>query len=84
MNKIDPKAFIQEKFAKYYRQNASSINPPNCLLNREFAFLLFKERMMLRHKGAKDADDFRALVKAVVPSDIYYSSAHYEKPEEDM
>ncbi len=84
MNKIDSKAFIQEKFAQYYQQNASSISPPTSLLNREFAFLLFKERMMLRHKGAKDADDFRTLLKAVVPSDVYYSSAHYERPEEAM
>ena len=84
MKKIYSKAFIQEKFAQYYQQNASSINPPSWLLNREFAFLLFKERMMLRHKGAKDADDFRTLIKAVVPSDVYYSSAHYERPEEKM
>jgi DNA primase small subunit len=84
VKKIDSKAFIQEKFAHFYQQNASSINPPTSLLNREFAFLLFRERMMLRHKGAKDTDDFRTLIKAVVPSDVYYSSAHYERPEETM
>jgi len=39
---------------------------------------------MLRHKGVKDAEDFRTLLKTVVPSDVYYSSAHYEKPEEEM
>ena len=84
MNKIETKAFIQEKFAEYYRLNSVSIDPPSSLANREFAFLLFKERMMLRHKGVKNAEDLRTLLKTVVPSDVYYSSAYYEKPEEEM
>lgn len=84
MNKIETKAFVQEKFAEYYQLNSSSIDPPSSLANREFALLLFKERMMLRHKAVKNAEDFRTLLKTVVPSDVYYSSAHYEKPEEEM
>jgi len=84
VNKIETKAFIQEKFAEYYRLNSASIDPPSSLANREFAFLLFKERMMLRHKGVKNAEDLRTLLKTVMPSDVYYSSAHYEKPEEEM
>jgi len=84
VNKIETKAFIQEKFAEYYRLNSSSIIPPSSLANREFAFLLFKERMMLRHKGVKNTEDLRALLETVVPSDVYYSIAHYEKPEEEM
>jgi len=84
VNKIEAKAFIQEKFAEHYRLNSASIDPPSSLANREFAFLLFKERMMLRHKGVTSAEDLRTLLKTVVPSDAYYSSAHYEKPEEEM
>jgi DNA primase small subunit len=84
VNKIETKAFIQEKFAEYYQLNSSSIDPPSSLVNREFAFLLFKERMMLRHKGVKNVEDLRTQLKTVVPSDVYYSSAHYEKPEEEM
>lgn len=84
MNKIETKAFIQEKFAEYYRLNSASIDPPSSLANREFAFFMFKERMMLRHRGVKNTDDLRTLLKTVVPSDVYYSSAHYEKPEEEM
>lgn len=84
MNKIETKTFIQEKFAEYYRLNSVGIDPPSSLANREFAFFLFKERMMLRHKGVKNAEDLRTQLKTVVPSDVYYSSAHYEKPEEEM
>jgi len=84
VNKIETKAFIQEKFAEYYRLNSASIDSPSSLTNREFAFLLFRERMMLRHKSFQNVEDFRTLLKTVVPSDVYYSSAHYEKPEEEM
>jgi len=84
VNKIETNVFIQEKFAEYYKLNSANIDPPSSLANREFAFLLFKDKMMLRHKGVKNAEDFRTLLKTVVPSDVYYSSAHYEKPEEGM
>jgi len=51
---------------------------------REFAFLLFREKTMLRHKGFKTAGDFRAFLQSVAPSDVYYSSAYFEKPEAEM
>lgn len=84
VNKIKTRVFIQEKFAEYYKTNSSSIQPPTQMENREFAFLMFKEKIMLRHKSFKNADDFRSLLKDVAPSDVYYSSAHYERPEEEM
>jgi len=39
---------------------------------------------MLRHKGFRNVDALRSFLKTVVPSDVYYSSAYYERPEEDM
>jgi len=84
VNKILTQEFIQEKFAEYYRQNLNSVKPPTSFEKREFAFLLFKERTMLRHKGFKNAEDFRSFLQNVLPSDVYYSSAYYEKPEEEM
>jgi len=84
VSKIQTQEFIQQKFADYYRQNLNSIQPPTSIEKREFAFLLFKEKTMLRHKGFKDAEEFRNLLLYVVPSDVYYSSAYYEKPEEEM
>ena len=84
MNKISTREFIQQKFAEYYKQNLDRIRSPKSSEKREFAFLLFKEKNMLRHKGFKSAEDFRNLLLNVVPSDVYYSSAYYEKPEEEM
>jgi DNA primase small subunit len=76
--------FIQDRFADYYKQYSDLIQSPPSLEKREFGFLLFEKRMMLRHRGFGDVDDLRASLISVVPSDVYYSSAYYERPEEEM
>lgn len=84
VNRIQTQEFIQQKFAEYYRQNVGTIQPPPHLKERELAFLLFRERTMLRHKAFKNTDGFRNFLQSIAPSDVYYSSAYYEKPEEEM
>jgi len=84
VSKIQTKDFIKEKFAEYYRLNSAIISPPSSLINREFAFFLLKERIMIRHKGFKDTEELRTLIKTMTPSDVYYSSAYYENPEATM
>jgi len=76
--------FVHDKFAEYYQKYSHSVQPPNSLEKREFGFLLFKERIMLRHKGFRRADDLRSFLNTIVPSDVYYSSAYYERPEDEM
>jgi DNA primase small subunit len=76
--------FIREKFAEYYQKRFSEIQPPPFIKKREFGFLLFKGRIMLRHKAFRNVDDLRSFLKRVIPSDVYYSSAHYERPEREM
>jgi DNA primase small subunit len=39
---------------------------------------------MLRHKTFRSIDDLRSFLKGTVPSDVYYSSAYYERPEREM
>jgi DNA primase small subunit len=77
-------SFIRDKFADYYKQHSASILPPSSLERREFGFLLLEKRVMLRHKGFRDVDGLRSSLATVVPSDVYYSSAYYERPEEEM
>ncbi len=84
MIKIETKAFIKAKFSEYYDKNSVSIQPPTSMEKREFGFLLLKEKVMLRHKSFKDADELRNFLKRLVPSNVYYSSAYYERPEEGM
>jgi len=77
-------SFIRDKFADYYKQNSTSILPPSSLERREFGFLLLEKKVMLRHKGFIDVDGLRSSLCTIVPSDVYYSSAYYERPEEAM
>ncbi len=39
---------------------------------------------MLRHKAFGDVDGLRSFLEKIVPSDVYYSSAYYERPESEM
>lgn len=39
---------------------------------------------MLRHKGFQDARGFQEFLKGLSPADVYYSSAYFESPEEEM
>lgn len=84
MKKIEAKTFIKGKFAEYYKKYASTIPSPTSIEKREFGFLLLKEKIMLRHKSFRNVDDLREFLKTTVPSDVYYSGAYYEKPEEEM
>ena len=77
-------SFIRDKFADYYKQHSACISAPSSLERREFGFLLLEKRVMLRHKGFRDVDSLRSSLCTIVPSDVYYSSAYYERPEEEM
>lgn len=84
VNKIQPLEFIQGNFADYYKRNSSSIEPPLSMEKREFAFSLFRENIMLRHRSFNSVADLRNQLRDAAPSNVYYSSAYYEKPEEQM
>lgn len=77
-------SFIKNNFAEYYKQNSSTIIPPISLESREFGFLLLEKKIMVRHKSFKDITSLRESIINIVPSDVYYSSAYYELPEEPM
>jgi DNA primase small subunit len=75
---------VQRMFAEYYASSSRDIAPPSQMPQREFGFLLFKEKVMLRHKSFREAEEMRRLIAATVPSDVYYSSAYYQYPCEAM
>lgn len=77
-------SFIQDKFLEYYQKDPLHIQTPAYLQRREFGFLLFGGKIMLRHKSFRTAEDLKSSLKATVPSDVYYSSAYYERPEAEM
>ncbi len=76
--------FVENTFAQYYSQYASKIEPPSSIAQREFGIIIFREKTMVRHKALDSPDELRRFIVSMAPSDVYYSSAYYERPEEQM
>ncbi len=76
--------FLKEKFQDYYKTNLTSIKPPPAMAEREFGFLLFRERVMVRHKAFQDFGTFTNSLLSLMPSDVYYSTAYYAHPNLEM
>ena len=82
MDRSTVEAFIRGTFARYYHENP--VQPPTSMEKREFGFLLFRERMMVRHKTFRVEEDLRNFIESTTPSDVYYSAAYYERADEEM
>jgi DNA primase small subunit len=76
--------FVYEKFSDFYNSSSVEIPSPVSIGQREFALFLFKERIMVRHKGFANISDLKLLLSETVPSDVYHSCAYYENPESEM
>jgi DNA primase small subunit len=76
--------YVSRKFGEFYASPATKIIAPSAIGEREFAFFLFKERMMVRHRSAASLKGLKTLICELVPSDVYHSCAYYENPEADM
>ncbi len=76
--------FVCQKFSEFYSNPSTDIPTPTSMDQREFAFLLFKERAMVRHKSIPRIGELRSFFNKSVPSDVYHSCAYYENPEASM
>jgi DNA primase small subunit len=76
--------FVYQKFTEYYQDPSTVIPATTIPEQREFAYLMFKERFMVRHRRYAEFKNFRALLAETVPSDVYHSCAYYENPDVDM
>ena len=84
MTSVSVDQFLEEKFREYYRKNSHRIMPPEKFEKREFGFIYFKNRVMVRHRQFTSVSDLRKFITDSAPSDVYYSTAYYSKPEEEM
>jgi DNA primase small subunit len=75
---------LKQRFQEYYKSEALKLEPPPSMTEREFGFLLFRERVMVRHKAFSDFGSFSSSLLSFVPSDVYYSTAYYQHPELEM
>jgi len=81
---MDNQTFIRESFSKFYSESINRVEIPKSIESREFGFTLFKENVMVRHKGFLRAEDLKEFIKRNVPSNVYYSTAYYSMPEAKM
>jgi DNA primase small subunit len=76
--------FVYQKFTEYYQDSSTIIPATSIPEQREFAYLMFKERFMVRHRRFAEFKRFREMLAETVPSDVYHSCAYYENPDFDM
>jgi DNA primase small subunit len=63
----------------YYKSN--KINLPDRFGRREYAFVFFGGKGMIRHIGFDKKDQFNNFINENVPLHAYYSSAYYKTPD---
>ena len=78
------KEYVYQKFLEYYRDPATVIPSPPNPEQREFGYLVFKERFMVRHRHFNNMRILRSTLAETIPSDVYHSCAYYENPDFDM
>lgn len=76
--------YLKQKFLEYYESNINRIKPPLYIEKREFGFIIFKDRIVIRHKSFRNVEALKKFIKTIVPADVYYSTAYYLNPEEPM
>jgi DNA primase small subunit len=81
---VSSRDFVYEKFTGFYSSPSTVIPLPVSFAQREFAFLLFKEKVMVRHKSFANPKALGLFLKERIPSDVYHSCAYYENPEAEM
>ena len=76
--------YVTDQFGRYYSRSADTIEAPSDIGQREFGFLLFEGRAMLRHISFRDIRGLRRGIDENIPAHVYYSSAYYAHPEAEM
>jgi len=71
--------FLKNTFKDYYKSN--NINLPDRFGRREYAFVFFGGKGMMRHIGFDKTTNFSNFIKEKAPMHAYYSSAYYKIPD---
>lgn len=71
--------FVKTTFQQYYASNNVAL--PDRFGRREFAFVLFGGKGMLRHLGFEKREMIWDFLSERAPQHAYYSSAYYQRPD---
>ncbi len=81
---VDSREFVFQRFREFYRDPSNAVPSSPLPERREFGYLTFKEKFMVRHRRFNTVEQFRTVLANTVPSDVYHSVAYYENPDFDM
>jgi len=70
--------FLKNRFREYYETN--NVELPDRFGRREFAFVLFGGKGMIRHLAYNKKTDIKKVLIDKSPAHSYYSSAYYKTP----
>jgi len=76
--------FVKTLFRRFYEAEAKLLEAPTEILRREFGFLSFEGKTMIRHLSFNNEDRLRSAMVENTPAHVYYSSAYYRNPEAEM
>ena len=71
--------FLRNTFQSYYASN--EVDLPDRFGRREYAFVLFGGKGMIRHLGFDTREMIRNFIEERTPQHAYYSSAYYQDPD---
>ena len=71
--------FLKNTFRDYYSKH--TIELPDRFGRREYAFVFFGGKGMMRHLGFQKKKEFINFVQEKAPAHAYYSSAYYQHPD---
>src|SRR6266581_3703727 len=75
---------IRRKFQEYYLSLNKEFYIPPHPEEREYGFLLFKEKFMVRHRAFRDPSVLSGAIRDLVPAHVYFSTAYYQEPTAAM
>ncbi|MCL1965974.1 MAG: DNA primase small subunit PriS [Candidatus Bathyarchaeota archaeon] len=81
---VSSRDYVYSKFQEFYNDPSTVISSPTNFEQREFAYLMFKERFMVRHRRFENMQTFKNVLARNVPSDVYHSCTYYENPDLEM
>lgn len=71
--------FLKNRFQEYYKKNTLEL--PDRFGRREFAFVLFGGKGMIRHISFDKKKKLLSFLSERAPQHVYYSSAYYQIPD---
>ena len=75
---------VRQKFQQYYLSSDMKLDSPRNPAEREYGFLLFKGKFMVRHRSFKTPEAVLGAIRDLVPAHVYFSTAYYRDPTAAM